>query len=300
MKTEKKILSMLMICLLLATSCGSDNTGPSGDTDTGADTDADTDSDSDTDTDSDSDSDTDSDTDTDTDSDTDSDTDTDTDEETDTNNDTNGLVAYYPFESGFADESGNGYDGIGTNIDLSETNGAIGQGAYLNGTDSYMNTPLAPELRILGDLGVSFWFNRDGDLDEWDALAGFMSTSENVEDNSVYQVGACAANKLYFSHETEQTEANEVACFNYEFENDTWYHVVMLRDFSSQEFHLHVNGTFSQTLPYNNQATGGENIDFQIGRVESSWNYQGKIDEVRIYNRILSSEEILDLSVATK
>ena len=76
----------------------------------------------------------------------------------------------------------------------------------------------------------------------------------------------------------------------------TWYHVVGVYENSSLRY-VYINGAL-----YTSNATG-ENVNspdnFRIGSRKYSGGesefFDGKIDDVRIYNRLLSASEILQL-----
>ena len=75
-------------------------------------------------------------------------------------------------------------------------------------------------------------------------------------------------------------------------EDDTWYHIAFWYDFENQTRRIYVDGVQQAedaATPY--LGTSGET---RIGQWNNSQWYRGMIDDVRIYNRALTPEEIAD------
>lgn len=73
---------------------------------------------------------------------------------------TNGLVAYYPLNGNAIDRSGNGYNGVQSNI-IATTNrfGHVGRASYFSGANSYIAVPTFPSLPSTWT--ISFWMSVD-------------------------------------------------------------------------------------------------------------------------------------------
>ncbi|MFE9107617.1 LamG domain-containing protein [Actinomadura geliboluensis] len=99
--------------------------------------------------------------------------------------------------------------------------------------------------------------------------------------------------------ESDSTEEGAYQAYSpHQAELDTWTHLVGMYDDTTKKLQIYVNGdagTPSPQVPAAWNATGG----FQIGR--SLWwgqptdHWPGQVDDVRVYDRILSSSEISDL-----
>lgn len=77
-------------------------------------------------------------------------------------------------------------------------------------------------------------------------------------------------------------------------EDSTWYHIVMVRDIN--DIKLYINGEFINNRIIEGDAIYGVINSATIGKRNSiNQNYHGKIDDVRIYNRPLDSDEIFNL-----
>lgn len=77
-----------------------------------------------------------------------------------------------------------------------------------------------------------------------------------------------------------------------EITNEAWNHIVYIYD-GTQEV-LYVNGEPGEVLPYTkSMPTGTSPITLGWGHTGDNYHYNGLIDEVKIYNRALSPEEIV-------
>jgi hypothetical protein len=73
-----------------------------------------------------------------------------------------------------------------------------------------------------------------------------------------------------------------------------WYHVTMTRDHTS--LNLYVDGVLAQSVPLTGKlARLGELPRVQIGRLLSQY-FAGRVDDVRVYRRVLSGDEVAVLS----
>lgn len=132
-----------------------------------------------------------------------------------------GKVIEYTFEDGYLDGSGNGFNGEGTNVTI--TDGRFGNGVRFNGGTSYIKTPL----NALGfGWTASMWIKPDEDNPN-DAV---------IMESPVGQLKLRQGDsgKLGF------TKENYHNSFNYELPIDKWTHIVLTGD--NVGVTLHVNG----------------------------------------------------------
>jgi hypothetical protein len=88
---------------------------------------------------------------------------------------------------------------------------------------------------------------------------------------------------------------------NYTFNTSRWYHVVASQYFSGSNISnvtYYVNGqsigNFTNTTPYNSGANQTKRIG-DSGNITNAQNFNGTIDELRIWNRSLSKDEVYQL-----
>jgi hypothetical protein len=153
-------------------------------------------------------------------------------------------------------------------------NGAIEQGQLEFGTSLLNNNP---------NFSMSFWFNAS-------SLTNGMSL---VGQDNLLEVGFFTSpTRLSIFHPTSGS-------FNVNLSNgaNVWQHVVVTC--SPLQIRIFINGTLAHTIN-GNYSLGATSFPTRIGgnvinQSNNSW-FRGSIDEVRLYNRILSSDEIQLLS----
>lgn len=207
--------------------------------------------------------------------------------------DTNGLVAYWNFNEGSGntvhDNSGNGHNG--TIYGASWTSGKIGNALYFDGDYDYVfQNPFNgfPTAQIT----VAFWMNTS-DTTQEDGCAFSYACSEAANEFVITNY----SNFRFAIH--DQLVGNSGISTNDGF----WHHIAVTWESSDGQFLFYKDGVqeFSGTVftgglmnPDGSLAIGGDQ-DNVGGGWESSQFFKGVIDEVRIYNRTLTQDEIQEL-----
>jgi chitodextrinase len=210
---------------------------------------------------------------------------------------TTGLVGYWNFDEGrgtvAADSSGNGNNGSLSGTSLPTWVGGItGQALHFDGSTSYVTATGTPQsLNFSGPFTVSVWEKADsktGGL--WVSkqsgagnLASGFSLSSSCGD--VCQ----AVFSLYQSDGTGVTAHTFLDSFV-----SAWNNIVGYYDGSS--INICVNGICKTPLAANGFLSANSQI-LTIGKKSyiNSGYWTGILDDVRIYNRSLSAQEILDI-----
>lgn len=193
-----------------------------------------------------------------------------------------GLVAGYHLNGSSTDFSGNNNHGADTAITYSQANGKFGQGAGFNGSTSYItlgtSATLNPSL-----MSVSFWANIANT-----ATTGRVISRDDVSTNRCYDIGyggtTGTAPRIFF-----EIHSGGVVGSSTDIPNNTWHHVVCTFDGSTVKVYLNGNldgsANHSGTVPSKTVAT-------QIGRRNTTLYLNGKLEEILIFNRALSAQEI--------
>ena len=208
---------------------------------------------------------------------------------------TRGLVAYWSFDEGTGntayDASGNGNNGTLTN-GPKWTKGKSGSALSFDGMDDYVEVPHDESLNFgTGNFSVEFWAKIGDTYDgkelvsKWDWTGNEVGFFTRLDDKDGYpRVEFIISNDTY-THRFLQTETLATG---------QWYHFVFQRAGGSME--AFINGISSIHYKYEDNV---ENINVNVTKFlavgSDSWggrNFNGLIDEVRIYNRALSAEEI--------
>lgn len=208
-----------------------------------------------------------------------------------------GLVAYYPFNGNTNDESGSGNNATAKNGILPSTNrnGKANSAYQFDGVDDFLELTGTASLNPQR-LSITLWFNMDtngkmsliGNNDNADGFPTLYNTTLNYfapgAHFMVRKPGTCGDNT---------NGPNEFVQAAFNFTPGKWYCYAATYD--GLKAKIYVDGTMiaQQDISFQTiaQCTG---TTFKIGRW---WNgdavpFKGKIDEVRIYNRGLSADEV--------
>jgi len=220
---------------------------------------------------------------------------------------TKGLLAYYPFNGNMNDASGNNLNGIPQNGAKlgSDYLGRPGKAAEFDGADDYIliedGGKLGPE-----EVTISMWvmakttFRRQAFINRVDPLTANAPTygmGQSLDVTQRWEFGivdptsadfctkSVTYSDTYYARSPEQNVAGQ------------WYHLI--GSFSKGTQKLYVDGQLRSTLTRG--FTTLKNCPANKVLIGGWWNndiisMDGKIDEVRIYNRALTDCEIAELS----
>lgn len=228
----------------------------------------------------------------------------------------NGLVAYYPFNGNTNDQSGNDHDGVNNGATLTNDRFGNMNSAYnFDGDDDFMEISPIPVMSEVDNFTVSLWyyFNEfniqelaDGLIDRQYVFCGHSHSdtvqSDYFRDGFLIYIDLSADNKPSLNNTTFKLNGN-----NYSFKNllinnfyQTWHHVVFVRK-DNQTFH-YVDGVLVDSI-YNDGVILNMNHNLYLGTFSGDnpyyqrlhYNFDGKIDDIRIYNIALKEEEVTAL-----
>ncbi len=239
---------------------------------------------------------------------------------------TNGLVAYYGFSGNADDYSGNGNNGILETAGASQpslTTDRFGQAnrAYQFGgfdNPNWIRVPNSNSLKFSTASTVSFWMMQSSSRGGNPADCSATAVSDGAEFNIISKGGGLecgtqpgiALVSIYSNHSQQFNVYNS----NHEFgdvlfytskyncySNNEWIHVVVTN--ANSRFRIYINGLlcFSSNMATATFDYGIANVsDFLFGRVAENnphvtFPFCGKLDDIAIYNRELSREEVVQL-----
>src|SRR3989344_4023290 len=198
-----------------------------------------------------------------------------------------GLVGLWHLEGDASDSSGSGNDGsLVGNVDCSVA-GKFGQGCRFDGEGDYVNFGDVTFLDNIQAFTVSFWMKTSST----EVSSSQMPVSKSGSSDQTFQFQMSTIEQLLFG--VRNSSGSSVTTLVLGLTNTEWQHIVGV-----------YNGT--NILLYANAALGAQNnltgptkdsiYALSIGSrglVSRFWN--GSIDEVAIFNRALSAEEIQEL-----
>ncbi len=203
-----------------------------------------------------------------------------------------GMISYWKFDEGVESTAFDSADeNDGTIYGATRTTSQFGGALSFDGVDDYVEIPDDNSLDITGDLTLEAWIEPDrvvytaqGEIiGKW--VAGNASYYFAIRDGYL-QMRISANGSDYYNIE-ETSNAN--------LSIDTWYHVVGVYDASEQDIKLYINGVVEESTTVDGiipSIIHSGSAKVKIGGFSPGYYFDGIIDEVAIYGRALSAEEI--------
>lgn len=200
----------------------------------------------------------------------------------------NGLIAHYPFDGNVNDTSSNLNHGTAVGATLTTDRFGNSNCAYsFNGTNQYITAPHQAFLNFGStDFTISLWANYANN-----ATNRFLVGKSNgqFEQNKWIIYHSYSPTTYSFHVNTTTSSSSFSGQASWAFESNSWHHLVISK--SGSTFKTYINGTLAaessgpSTIPTTTAA-------LTIGMAESVGWMHGKLDDIRIYNRVLSKDEI--------
>jgi hypothetical protein len=214
---------------------------------------------------------------------------------------TNGLVAHYPFNGDAKDASGNGNDGSGALVTKSENRFGVPNCAYqFSGANSKIVVPHSTSLALQGNLTMSLWKKGYAHSSIYESYLTKRDANGNwnyhIGGSFVYGPGGCPGEVDKY---VSGRRSNSGAQYNLKFSDvlvseslNRWVHLaVVVRD---NIITFYLDGRAVGISCFGNQFTfpaRDVGAPLTIGSFERD-EFNGLLDDVRIYNRALSDNEV--------
>ncbi len=202
---------------------------------------------------------------------------------------TNDMAMYLPLNGDTNDQSGNGNNG--TNNGAVFESGKINQGLSFDGTDDYVNCGTNGSLNILNELTIEAWINPDT------VLKSYYHSSIVDRGNSywflILKTGELAF--LRFNQNDPETGYGRFSLLSTAatIPTGTWTHVAATYSvFGGNAVKLYINGELSGAGSFTNGPIDSSGSALTIGNRMGLHNFDGSIDEIKIYNRALDDSEV--------
>ncbi len=206
------------------------------------------------------------------------------------------CIATYRFENNEVDLSGN-YDGTGTAIQYAA--GRYGQAASFNGSSSYVNLGSTNQFASTA-VSISMWVNPNSVTTSY-ALSGNGNGGSFADgDNDIF-----LRTDGYIGYEIGQSSSIYEARYatTTQLTVNAWHHIVVTYDSSlgTTIGKIYVNGISQSTsATYGAGGTFSGNIfigtlNYNIGKNNYGLNFNGEIDQFRIFNKAISAAEVTTL-----
>ncbi len=193
-----------------------------------------------------------------------------------------GLVGHWKLDetSGLTAADSSPLGNNGTLIGGTWTGGRIDGGLQLNGTSNCVNVPHAANLSLTSQISVAAWV-RTGALNDWQTVIqkGTSGGTGNYYFGTYFdEVGFSLYDGGWF----------DIISSGVNLQTGTWYHLAATFNNATNEVRLYVDGL--EVLNTTTTASPQVNSqDLTLGTYDSSLYWNGNLDDVRVYGRVLTS-----------
>ena len=216
------------------------------------------------------------------------------------------LVLYLPFSRGNAssettvyDRSPFGSDGICNGVDsdygCNWTSGKYGNALQFEGVDDYVEVADNPilDFKATDSFTISAWIYADSDFTD---VGNILDKRRmNYEEGYSLHIDTDGVNAIRFQIEDTGSTNPVVRTGSNVLNPGQWNYVVGVRDVESDQLLVYTNGVFRKSITDTTTATLETTASLTIGKggAESAAEFfNGSIDEVMVYKRALTAEEI--------
>ncbi len=212
---------------------------------------------------------------------------------------TNGLVGYWPFNGNANDESGNENHGTVNGATLaSDRFGNSGKAYGFDGNDDNVLVQNSSSLMILGDITLSAWIKTQG----YDQLHNYQTIISKRQQDYSWQYSMAASYHFPYAHATKLITSRGNGPGNQDqvwsqtpIITNTWEHWACV--YSGNEIRIYRNGILNST-GFNDVVTPIQNGVLLFGQsvtYNNNEQFLGSLDDIAIYNRALTPQEITAL-----
>lgn len=203
-----------------------------------------------------------------------------------------GIVGHWGFDESSStiayDYSGNFLNGnkINSPITLASSSCRVGNCLNFDGVSDYIDIGNPEKLQITGDQTIIMWLKPDNLSVRRNlyskAYGGEGTITQETNGFLNYYYGTTGGNAT--PYQTFSTGVSVVTV-------GRWTFISLIRDLTNMKLYWYVNGKFLTSTNANYSSAATSSLSVFIGGGDLS-NYAGSIDDVRIYNRALSADEI--------
>ena len=201
-------------------------------------------------------------------------------------------VALYSFDYD-ASDTGGYYHGTPTNVDFG-VGGNISFGARFNGSSSYIALSSNP-INGLSNISISFWIKPD-DVSSDQYLITFVNSDGGWNGFGIRISSSAKIQVVRANSGTVTTSENSTATLS----TGSWKHIVVTS--SQSELKIYIDGGLDSTHSIAGFTTNNTG-EYNIGALKNSGSYSqfydGVLDQVRVFSKVISSQDVETLYVET-
>jgi hypothetical protein len=208
---------------------------------------------------------------------------------------TDDLVAYWKADTNgsFLDETDNNNDG--TISGATYTSSGKINGCYdFDGTNDYVYNNGASLKGISNDISVSLWVKAPEQSNDWASIVGRGTWTETGCYDLAFKKADGSLGR-YFRMEVYELSPNTCDSTT-NIQDNQWHHIAGVIDDTAKKYYVYVDGVLEGDCSFTGTLSAHSTKGISLGaRNYADRFYDGLIDEVGIWNRVLTSDEISDL-----
>ena len=212
-----------------------------------------------------------------------------------------GLVGWWPFSGNANDQSGKGHNGTVNGASLTTDRFGASNSSYdFNGTTNYISINDNQTFKFSSH-SISFWYFRvNNPLAQGNPCANsgnelLISKGRDIDTNTFFisHTNSGGLSQVYKLMTGSRVIRDKIIL-------GSWTNVISTFDSVSQTSKSYVNGILDSTISNIRWSSKGNNspLTFGVHSVQSSgctYYYKGKLDDIGIWNRALTQQEITNL-----
>ncbi|MBD3290719.1 hypothetical protein GF337_18075, partial [candidate division KSB1 bacterium] len=205
---------------------------------------------------------------------------------------------YYLFNGNTVEEGGSGFDGINNGVKfVNDRFGNENSAAFFDGR-SYIQLPDEIRFKPFKSASIAFWMKTEqkGQFYIMDQRIGSHSP-DNYNFGIIFNLTVNGMNRIQFNYpgynSTREYSLEELPIYK-KIHNNEWQHFVFIKDATEEKYLIYINGQYFSRERI-------KDLDFELnGRLLIGKNYlykfyNGVFDDLYIFDRRLSEEEIIEL-----
>ena len=167
-------------------------------------------------------------------------------------------------------------------------------GVYLfNGQNTFINTNQRFDFAKEDSFSVSFWINAKDHTERSGAAAGIVGKGHWY--NNTWDLFLLNSNRIRFEISGNPTRDGIRSLTTPVIELETWHHVVATYEAGQARLYFNGEQVASSTYTGDGDFNGARDIRIGTRHTDQSRTLDGMLDDIRIYERVLSPDEILEM-----
>jgi len=209
-----------------------------------------------------------------------------------------GLVGAWMFDNdsgkNVTDSSGNGHDGELVGNAKIDKNGKIGSAVSTDGTEAYVMIPDSEDFKFKGDFSIVCWFQNETLPSDNSGIVtkGYHRPAANGGDAKPWYLVYYIKTGTVDLYLRDASGANSHAIGKTAVNDGKWHHIVCMK--AGNKVKVYIDGKEDGTADAVDAVYGNNDQPLVFMVHYDRW-LKGMIDEVAIYNRAISDNEITQI-----